>query len=251
LSASPRLIRHTRHTSHLVVLDDGLARPRLLIGFGHAGAGTSWMQPLRRALGAAWGCCVVVLPGRERRLREAASESVGQSADSIAKEIHGLSLPRKDAVVLFGQSLGGLVAFETCRRLEATAGWLQPTALLVLGTPAPNGPPPPPEDDISPDLARQLLGDMPHALMTSWLPALRSDMALFAGYGWGRATPIDSPIIALRGREDPLTSPDQMSGWCASSRSSQTAVRSVPGGHLPTLACLAAIEEMFNPEIQR
>lgn len=184
-------------------------------------------------------------------MREAFSDSVIASADSIAEELHGLAIPRKEAVILFGQSVGGLLAFETCRRLEAIQSWSQPMTVLVLGTRAPSGPPPPPEDDSAPTLMRHHLGDMPAAMTATWLAILRSDMALFSGYRWGNVEPIDSPIIAMRGSDDPMTSPEQMRGWSASSRSGLGTVRNVAGGHLPTLACLEVIQEMFKEKAPR
>lgn len=91
------------------------ARTRVLC-FPHAGGGTatyrSW-APLASEL-EVWA---VALPGREHRFGEPATSSVRERvariADDCLEEL-GAALP----VVLFGHSMGALLAFEVARELR-------------------------------------------------------------------------------------------------------------------------------------
>jgi surfactin synthase thioesterase subunit len=242
------LHRFIRRSAHLIEMDYGLSKSNVLVGFGHAGAGTSWITCAAAALNADWGICVALLPGRERRLREPEPMSIVASAEQIAEEVESLRLPLKRRFVLFGQSLGGLLAFETCRHLERN-GTTQALVLVALGTPAPNGPPPLEEESAEDsELLARLgeLGGLAPQFARPWLPALRSDMRLFSEYPWGSVEPISSNIIAMRGVDDTFTPADWMLPWEKCTKGPEVQWVSLPGGHLPTHACFSRLVRMLT-----
>jgi medium-chain acyl-[acyl-carrier-protein] hydrolase len=219
--------------------DEGGATAGLrLFCFAHAGGGSAFFHPWRRALGPGVEVRSIVLPGRERRARETPHTRMGPLVDGLVAELAPqLSVP----YVLFGHSLGSIVAYETARAL-LERGSRAPSALLVSGRRGPfvadhrrpvhNLP----EDDFLAEMSR--LGGTPPELLSKrellrhFLPPLRADHEINETY---RPDPLPGPaltcpVFAFTGAADPLADPHAVAGW-REVTSGDFRLRVFPGDH--------------------
>jgi pyochelin biosynthetic protein PchC len=208
-----------------------------LVCFPPAGASASFFARLSEDAPASVDPWAIALPGREARLGDAPLTTMVELVDAAVAEL----APRLDGpAILLGHSMGGSVAHEVARRLEARG----PGSVLHLvvggrGGPAtqrerrPDGVP----DDAA--LVDQLAasGDTPRELLEDpdvldlLLPPLRTDYALLAAYA-----PDDEPLLAagisaIVGREDPTTTEAGIATWAAATTGAFDAA-TAPGGHL-------------------
>ncbi len=189
-----------------------------LICFGSSGSGGSQFLPWNRLVPDGMRVLGVQLPGREFRHREPLCMDLDALVESIASALCALAGP----FAFFGHSFGALLAFETAQRLRAM-GERQPLALFVAGRGAPQHALDYPRVDHLPDLEfidvvrrfggtdPQLLGDT--APMALFLPAIRADLHLNASYTYRPRPPLNLPIVALRGLDDPVCSLAELQPW--------------------------------------
>ncbi|MFD7721616.1 thioesterase II family protein [Streptomyces sp. NPDC059814] len=124
-------------------------------------------------------------------------------------------------LMLFGHSMGALLAFETARRLAAEGR--APAALLVSGSEAPSLPrrarlPTPASDE---DLIGEmrLLSGTDEELLTDpeilglALPPLRADYAMLFARTHVPGPPLRCPVVALTGDRDPRVSVEGVQAW--------------------------------------
>src|SRR5687767_2652850 len=105
--------------SSWIVVPAPVAAPRLrLVCFPSAGRGPSAYRTWPKALPADIEVCVAQLPGREARVREPARAALEPLMEAILPAVAPLA---DRPLALFGHSFGAIVAFETARRLPATA----------------------------------------------------------------------------------------------------------------------------------
>ncbi|MFF7992038.1 thioesterase II family protein [Kitasatospora xanthocidica] len=204
-----------------------------LVCFPHAGGHAGHYFPLSAALAPAVEVLSVQYPGRLDRFAEPRSEDLGALAAPVADLLAAEPHPR---LVLFGHSMGALVAFETAKRLQHDHG-LPPAALLVSGMQAPSRQHPPRDwerEDVLLDEMRQLAGTAPELLENEelrqlFLPILRSDYRAVTSYPGDHDTVLHCPITALAGDTDPVI-PDGLDHWAAHTSAAFTA-RLLPGDH--------------------
>lgn len=221
---------------------DWLARPRpvdarlRLVFFPHAGGAPSGAAPLAGPLHPDAELWVAQLPGRERRFTEPAATRL---VDLVAPL--GAAVTRQVAppFVLFGHSMGALLAFEVARWLHAAGGPL-PAHLVVSACQAPHLPRWRPArhtlDDV--ELRRWLdeCGGLPPEvgadpqLLDLLLPTLRADLRACETHRYRPGPPVPCPITALAGVDDPLVSPADMAAW-REHTTAEFALRTLPGGH--------------------
>jgi medium-chain acyl-[acyl-carrier-protein] hydrolase len=111
---------------------------------------------------------------------------------------------------------------------------------LVSGARAPqfrrnHVPPPEPAASEFIDELRRLEGMPPQvldnpALLRMVLPALRADAALYRNYIYAGEPPLDCPIRAYGGTEDPNVRREHLEAWALETTSSFS-LRMFPGGH--------------------
>lgn len=192
-----------------------------IVATAHAGAGAAPFARWKGAFGHGVHLQAVRLPGREARFREEPHRTISAMADEVAREI--LDGPAKPTV-LYGHCFGGLVMYETTRRLEAES--FPVVGLAVTAQPAPIvlGDSRTSKAQIS-DLpseefwaAVEARGGVPAELRSTpellqmLEPALRSDWAAGDSYtdDGGKLT---APITGLLGTEDQFVSASEMEAW--------------------------------------
>jgi medium-chain acyl-[acyl-carrier-protein] hydrolase len=105
-----------------------------LFCFPFAGAGTSIFRHWPQLLPSEISVHPIKLPGREVRIREAAFREVRPAADVILGEIRS---QLDEPFVLFGHSMGALMAFEVARHLRKQS-LPSPRLLIASGAGAPH-----------------------------------------------------------------------------------------------------------------
>lgn len=216
---------------------------------GSPGEYMRWSDTLPGA--EVWG---VQLPGRGSRISEPPFTRMDELVDAV---LGGLDLTRP--YILFGHSLGSLVAFE-CAHALRERGLPGPRALLLSGTAAPHVLQPPPSLNglDGPQLiaaVERIYGPVPvevhedAELRDMLLGALRADLEIVSGYVPRERPPLSVPITVFGGTGDD-ESYEELAAWQECTTESST-VRMFPGGHFyfrenpdvffPALA--AAVEE--------
>lgn len=211
------------------------AGPPEVVVFPHAGGSAGYYTPVARALGRTFRTHVAQYPARQERLREDAVTSMVGLVDGVLPDVLGL---RPGPVVLFGHSMGALLAYETCRRLEQ-AGQVGRALLIVSGRRSPSLGRPvqvDPHDDASILAELSLLGTeltefTDEDVAELFLPALRGDYQALAGYRYvADAVPLGCPVRVFHGDADPRVGTEEATAW-AQCTSRDVEVRSFPGDH--------------------
>jgi len=125
--------------------------------------------------------------------------------------------------ILYGYSLGALIAFELGRQLRRQKA-APPLSLYALARPAPNLAQTRhplhllPDDIFLVELTHRYQGMSPailqeQELMKLLLPALRADVTALETYVYREERPLDCPIRAFGGRLDATTTEDELRAW--------------------------------------
>ncbi len=207
-----------------------------LFCFPFAGAGASAFRGWADRMPSDVLVSPVRLPGRESRIGEAPLRRMESLVGELAKAI----LPYlRQPFAFYGHSMGAAIAFELARRLRSE-GQPLPAALFVSGARAPQfrlghvPAPEPSEKDFLGELNR--LEGLPQEvrdnrdLLRMVLPALQADTALYRSYVYLEEAPLDCPIRAYGGRDDPNVSQKHIEAWGKQTTKS-FAARFFPGGH--------------------
>ncbi|MFI7670158.1 thioesterase II family protein [Nocardia sp. NPDC049526] len=209
--------------------------PIRLVCFAHAGGSPAAFRNWPAALAPDAEVWTVTLPGRAGRVREPFATDWPPLVEEIAEVLAGqVSAP----LVLFGHSLGALLAFEVARAL--TRNGTPPRHLVASGRVAPTRtivPPAVPGDDR--DLVELLdvhYGGVPDQvralpeLLAHFLPIARADLELLRGYRYRPAAPLPCPIASWIGESDPDAAPERLRPW-AFETTARFTERTFPGGH--------------------
>ncbi|MFC9270351.1 thioesterase II family protein [Streptomyces zhihengii] len=209
-----------------------------LVAFHHAGGSAASWFPLTRHLPADWDVLLLDLPGRGKRHTEPALESMDEIVATAAEDV--LPWAQGAPLVLFGHSLGAIVAHETARALEQRG--VPPRWVGVSGRGAPGHevltrlPDPGSEDAELLGRLREM-GGMPQQLdavpdfRDRFLRLVRSDLRAVAGYRPdAHRTPMAAPVTVFAATHDSWAPMVAMSPWARQTRSRFTE-RVYPGGH--------------------
>ncbi|MGD0362613.1 MAG: thioesterase domain-containing protein [Bryobacteraceae bacterium] len=201
-----------------------------LFCFPHAGGGPAAFKDWPERLPAS----VVVVPMRPPRPLKPADMAglVAAWGDAIEPYLN-------EPFAFFGHSMGAIVAFEVARLLRRR-NRPAPRMLVASGARAPHFrrghvPPPEPSEAEFVEALRHLEGtprevlDDPR-LMQLILPALREDAAIYRHYIYTEEPPLDCPIRAYGGAQDPNVQREHLEGWAAETTAASS-VRVFPGGH--------------------
>ncbi len=207
----PSCLRHWRR----------VARPRLrLVCFPWCGGGAGVFRRMLDGLPPTVDAYAVQLPGREDRYGESPLRRMDAVVDHVLRELVHLSdLP----LVLFGHSMGSVVAHATARTMLQRFG-RDPLLLVVSGHDAPTVAQLDRSiwhDASDTDLLRNLgtLGGTPGALladpgmMRMLLPAVRADYEVLETYHCADQPVLRCPLVACAGRQDDAVSAEGLAAW--------------------------------------
>jgi medium-chain acyl-[acyl-carrier-protein] hydrolase len=198
----------------------------------------------------------VELPGHGGRLREVPYPRLGplvaHLTDRLAERVD-------KPFVLFGYSMGGLLAFEVARELAAR-GLPGPRALFIAAAEAPHvSPASPPVRELSAaDLIAQLgrFGSGQHSLLQNaelaaiMLPVLRADLSVCETYVYEPGPPLDCPLFAFGGTDDARVPRRSLAAWAART-TGEFSLDLLPGGHFFLDTARAAFAERLRAALTR
>lgn len=176
------------------------------------------------------------LPGRETRIAEPPVRRLELLVEPLAAAIaREAQLP----FALFGHSLGGLLAFEVCRRLRRL-GAAGPVQLFVAGCRAPHLPSPDPPIHALPDEEflvelRRLNGTpadvLEHReLLRLVMPSLRADCEAAETYSHRPEPALGVPIAVYGGTDDDRVDFADLAAWRRHT-TGDFSLRMLPGDH--------------------
>ncbi|MFQ6331626.1 thioesterase II family protein [Nocardia sp. CWNU-33] len=208
-----------------------------VICFPHAGGSAISFGPLAKCIGSEYDVLAVQYPGRQDRRHEPLVGSISDLVDGLLPE---LIETVKDAESFsgFGHSMGSVVAFEACRRLEQEVG-ATARVLFASGRRAPSSTQPGTVHLLSDrELCEQLLsvGGTPPALLEDpefreiILSITRNDYRAIETYECTTDAIVSCPIVAIAGDRDPDASLADIEAW-SSHTSGSFFAKSFPGGH--------------------
>jgi surfactin synthase thioesterase subunit len=217
--------------------DRGLDEMTTLLCVPFAGAGASFFHPWRELSAGRWRVTSVELPGRERRFLDTPYRNVVEAARS---EVDGIvaDLGPGARVVLFGHSLGAVLAYELVHLLSKRDIVVE--RLIVSGSPGPwtqreRRAAGLPDDEF---LARveEFAGFRHEALdhpemRELILPALQADCEMHEAYVPSVDEPVSVPICSLRGSADGLVTAAEAQQWQAATTGEFSYVE-FPGDHM-------------------
>tara|TARA_B110000305_G_scaffold235834_1_gene296187 strand:- start:2295 stop:3059 length:765 start_codon:yes stop_codon:yes gene_type:complete len=235
-----------------------LTVPRLrLVCFAHAGAGASTYHPWAAPL-AASGIEVrsVQYPGRESRWGEPLLVSVDTMAEQALARWSELAGDDDVPVVVYGHSMGVLIAYEMARRLSPG---MKPVRHLVLGGRNPPHIPslyPPihhlPDDvfirkvaERYQNLPAEILADPD--MLALIIPVLKADFEMVDTYRitTPESPPLEIPLTIVQGTDDPFTQSERLSDWARYTHAT-CGVRRLAGGHFFHLKAVAPMVSLIR-----
>lgn len=207
-----------------------------LFCFPFAGGSAQSYRAWPEGLPSAVEVCPIQLPGRETRMRETPFNNVEPMLDELMPALH----PYLDKpFVLFGHSMGAIIAFEVARKLHRAQLSL-PECIIVSGRVAPHIPIPRPPIHSLPQAefvdALKALNGTPKeviengALMELITPLLRADLAVHENYTYREEPPLPCDIVALGGLQDAEANRDAIEAWRRHT-SGKFVRRMFPGDH--------------------
>lgn len=204
----------------------------------HAGGGADYFAPLRAELPDDVELTVIEYPGHGSNRREPPIREFNEMVAALVGVIEHLTdLP----FVLFGHSMGGLLAFEVARE-QQRLGKNLPIHMYLSSSKAPVNLPSRfvLEAVKLPDqafLSRvESLGGLPGEIMehvelqTLVAKLLRNDFDLLSKYRYVPGPRIPVPISVLYGRDDGHITPDTLADWRLETVEPPE-IRAMPGGH--------------------
>lgn len=206
----------------------------LIVCISHAGGGASTFMPWQQILGPR--LLAVTLPGRESRFAESPLASITDMASWVVADL--LRRGVEDAV-LFGHSMGALVAYEVARRLPRSTSSTV-ARLVVSGCQCPAAFSADRLSEIADDdeflQAVSEYGGLPAGLLSCEelkayaVSVLRADLAACDRYQYIPSLALTIPVLAFAGEQDVRTSLTEVQRWNEHTTSSFD-LNVFPGGH--------------------
>ncbi len=225
-----------------------------LVCLPFAGAGASFYRSWSSLCGSGLDVVAVQLPGRERRIDEAPHTDVHEAVAELAPAVLEQAVP-DERMVLFGHSLGAVLAFELAHRL--LAGGVEVAHLFVSGSPGPRTPREERatglDDDRFIDRVAEFAG-VHHAALANpevrelVLPTLRADVRMHEDYRPRTTDPLPVPVTALRGRDDGLVDARRAREWALETTRGFDLVE-LDGGHMYLVDAAEPVLEVVQRQL--
>ncbi|MEV5650545.1 alpha/beta fold hydrolase [Nocardia sp. NPDC052254] len=229
-----------------------------LVCFPHAGGSAISFGSLAKWVGPEYDVFAVQYPGRQDRRLEPLIDTIDDLVAGLLPELADAARAA-ESFSIFGHSMGSVVAFEACRRLEQQG--MTATALFASGRRAPSWT----RSDRTPihtfgdrDLADHLLnfGGTPAALLEDpefrelILSITRNDYRAIETYRCAPDALVGCPMVALTGDRDPDASLADIESWSAHT-SGSFVTKSFPGGHFYLDANARAVAQLIRDQSSR
>jgi medium-chain acyl-[acyl-carrier-protein] hydrolase len=191
-----------------------------LFCFPHAGVGPSVFRGWADELSSDTEVCLVQLPGREGRLREAPYSSIGALLPGLIYEMSGL-LDRPFA--FYGHSLGATIAFECALNIRKNFR-REPVHIFVAASQAPQLPwkhlpmRALPEDEFLSEMAKRY-GPLPAEVISDAemralvVPILRADISMIEKYVHLTESPLSCGLTVFGGVKDHMVQRHDLESW--------------------------------------
>lgn len=226
-----------------------------LFCFPYAGGAATIFRTWQAELPQEVEVCPVQLPGRGRRLREAAYTDV----HTLVRELAPALFPFFDKpFAFFGHSMGATISFELARYLSREHHLL-PRHLFVSGRRAPHVPAGHEPTYNLPDaeffVALRDLKGTPHEalehpdLMELLLPLLRADFELSETYTYLDGPTLDCPISIYGGDEDDDVPREHLEAWGALT-TGRISLKMFPGDHFFVNTAQPALLRTLSQELK-
>ena len=232
------------------------AADRRLFIFPYAGGSPSAFINWLDALPGNVETFIAHYPGRGSRFNDPPIRDFDSLVGSLLQTIQPLT---EKPFAFFGHSMGGLVAFELARQVRG-GNLHAPRILFVSACGAPQMPDPNhpihslPDSEFLQSLNR--LNGVPAEvlqnleMMQLLTPMLRADFAVAETYRFNPGSPpLDCPIIAFGGTEDPRVSRERIEGWAVQTNS-RFEIINLPGDHFFVNTAKDSILQSVSGEIQ-
>ncbi|MFG1915829.1 thioesterase II family protein [Micromonospora sp. NPDC048898] len=205
-----------------------------LVVLPHAGGSASYFAALARELATDFDVVIVQYPGRQERRREPALRTIAALADGVFGACGAPDRP----TVLFGHSMGAVVAFETAVRMEQAGA----TGLLGVIASGRRGPAVVGHEDVHRRGDAGLIAELralsgtaaavfdDEDIIAMILPALRADYRAVETYEMSPGTRLRTPVSILVGDADPRVSVAEAGAW-SDVTDGGSRLRTFPGGH--------------------
>lgn len=222
-----------------------------------AGLGPSFYAHWAPLLAPTVELYAIQLPGREALSDQPSLTDPGQVTTALADEIAGADDDR--AFGVFGHSMGGLLAYETTRRLVRTHR-RRPALLALSALPAPH------IRSLSSELGLYLLGQRalsdvvgligqlparvmedPAALSRVCTPLL-ADAVLALQHTHHDEPPLDIPFTVYGGTSDPLVTAEDLCAW-GDLTTQPVTPRLFPGSHMYTAEQAPALTDRLSKDL--
>ncbi len=203
----------------------------------HAGGGTALYHRWTPFLPQSIELIALKLPGREDRLDEKPYEELDQLAGELVRPLEPLVA---EPYAVFGHSLGAAIGYRLALALRE-ASLPAPETLIVSACQSPElwrtaeTLHTLPDAEMIAQLAyrfgpRQEASENELALMKIMAKTIRADLKMLETFRHDDAPPLDCPIFALGGTDDPQVTRAKLQGW-QNMTNRAFGVRFFPGGH--------------------
>ncbi|MCX4766718.1 alpha/beta fold hydrolase [Streptomyces sp. NBC_01275] len=207
-----------------------------LVCLPHAGGAPTFFRDWPELMSPEVDVLAVCYPGRQDRFHELPVTGMAEMAAAVATAL----VPLADRpLALFGHSMGAAVGYEAARLLRARHG-IALSHLFVSAMVPPHRLRRRSRHLLSDaELAAELLAQggtdtevlADDELRAMVMPAVRADYRLIETYRHDAgAEPLDTPVVAYHGRQDPAVTEAAVQEWRRYTRGTAEA-RSFPGGH--------------------
>lgn len=230
--------------------------PIRLFCFHHSGGGASVYHPWLKLLSPNIEMIAIQLPGRESRFTEPLTNNLNEIVEKLTEHFN---FYKGKPYIIFGHSLGGLLAYEFTKSIQRHYSLL-PNQLIISATKAPHLPfrmkhlskldskALKEELKVYNGIDEHLLSN--DELLELFLPIIKSDFSISETYNYTHSNPLSCDILAISGTEDKTVNENEVQAWSKHTEG-KFEHTSIAGGHFFIKEHQKEILELINQNINR